>query len=70
MVHPIVCYNNSNKLESVEHNTCILFKCNQGWLHVSAFQEAIIMENNFIKYKTHIISILWDPMQLYKVIYR
>jgi hypothetical protein len=32
----------SNKLELVEHNTCIILKCDQGWLQVSALQEAII----------------------------
>jgi hypothetical protein len=46
----------SNKLESVEHNTCIMLKCDQVWLHVSALQEAIIrpfVGEQLFKYKTY-----------------
>jgi hypothetical protein len=32
----ILIWNNSNKVESVKHNSCIVLRCEQGWLHVSA----------------------------------
>jgi hypothetical protein len=35
MVLPVVCWNNSNTVESVKHNTCIILRCDMGWLHVS-----------------------------------
>jgi hypothetical protein len=36
MVHPVVCWNNSSKVEPVKLNTCIVLRCEEGWLHVSA----------------------------------
>jgi hypothetical protein len=40
MVHPVVCCNNSYKLEPVKYDTCIMLKSGQGWLHVPASLEA------------------------------
>jgi hypothetical protein len=43
-------------VESIKHNTYIILKCDQGWLHVSALQEAIIrpsVRQQFIKSKTY-----------------
>jgi hypothetical protein len=55
MVHPVVCCNNRNTLQSVEHNTCVILKCYQDWLHVSALQEAIIRPS----IKTWNVSVDW-----------